>query len=115
MASYWPTDMAMQNDPTVAEGMNNADKIVISRTMKKADWKNTKIISTNVVEEIKRLKELPGSDITMLGSGSILSLLAENNLVDDYQIMIDPVAIGSGTAIFQGIKLPLNLKLTTVK
>lgn len=115
MANYWPTPMARQNDPTVAEGMNNADKIVISTTLKKAEWKNTKIISANVVEDLKRLKELPGNNITLIGSGSILTLLAENGLVDEYQIMIDPVAIGAGTPIFHGIKKSLNLKLTHVK
>jgi dihydrofolate reductase len=115
MASYWPTPMARQNDPNVAEGMNNADKIVISTTLKKAEWKNTKIISANVVEELKRLKELPGNNITLLGSGSILTLLSENGLIDEYQIMIDPVAIGKGTPIFHEIKQPLNLKLSDVK
>jgi len=115
MANYWPTPMAIQNDPDVAEGMNNADKIVISKTIKKAAWKNTKVIGENVVQEIKRLKELPGNDITILGSGSIVSLLAENDLIDEFQIMIDPVAIGSGTSLFQGINLTLNLELTSVK
>ncbi|OFX24349.1 MAG: dihydrofolate reductase [Bacteroidetes bacterium GWA2_31_9b] len=115
MANYWPTPMAMKNDPMVAEGMNNAEKIVFSRTLKKANWKNTKIISDNVVLEIMRLKKLSGSNLTLLGSGSILTLFAENGLIDDYQIMIDPVAISSGTPIFNEIKKPLNLKLTNVK
>jgi len=115
MASYWPTPMAIQNDPDVAEGMNNTEKIVISKTIKKAGWKNTKVIGDDVLQEIKRLKELPGNDITILGSGSIVSLLAENDLIDEFQIMIDPVAIGSGVSIFQGIKQTLNLELTSVK
>lgn len=115
MAGYWPTPMAMQNDPDVAEGMNNAEKIVISRTLKKADWKNTKVISDNVIQEIKHLKILPGNDITILGSGSIVSLLAKNDLIDEYQIMIDPVAIGSGTPLFKGIRQTLNLELIQVK
>ena len=115
MAAYWPAPMAMENDPTVAEGMNNANKIVISGTLKKADWKNTKIISNDVVNEIKRLKELPGNGFTLLGSGSILTLFSENGLIDEYQIMIDPVAIGNGTPIFNEIRQPLNLKLTGVK
>jgi dihydrofolate reductase len=115
MASYWPTDAAMQNDPTVAEGMNNSEKIVISKTLQKANWKNTKIISHDVINEIRRLKELPGNNITLLGSGSILTLLAENRLIDEYLIMIDPVAIGAGIPIFQNIKYSLNLKLSNVK
>lgn len=115
MAGYWPTEMAKQNDPTVAEGMNNADKIVISRTLKKTEWKNTTILNGDVVNEITRLKKLPGNNITLLGSGSILTLLAENGLIDEYLIMIDPVAIGAGSTMFNGIKQPLNLQLTEVK
>jgi dihydrofolate reductase len=115
MAAYWPTPMAMENDPIVAEGMNDADKIVISATLKNAIWKNTKIISHDVVNNVKNLKAQPGSDITILGSGSIVSLFAENGLIDEYLIMIDPVAIGAGNALFHGIKQTLNLKLTDVK
>ena len=115
MAGYWPTPMAIQNDPMAAEGMNKANKIVISRTLKNVSWNNTIIMSENVVDLIRRFKELPGTDITLLGSGSILALLSENGLIDEYQLMIDPVAIGSGKAIFDGISMPLNLKLTDVK
>jgi dihydrofolate reductase len=115
MASYWPTPMAMQDDPTVALGMNNAEKIVISGTLKTAGWKNTKILSGNVVSEIRKLKELPGNNITLLGSGSILTLLSENELIDEFLVMIDPVAISTGTPIFNNIKHPLNLKLSDVK
>lgn len=115
MAGYWPTPMARQNDPVVAEGMNNASKIVVSRTLKKTGWGNTVIISENVVDEIKRLKELNGNDITLLGSGSILTLLSDNGLIDEFQVMIDPVAISSGTSVFNKINRPLNLKLIDVK
>jgi len=115
MASYWPTPMAIQNDPVLAKGMNNAEKFVFSKTLKNANWENTKIISENVVQEIKRMKKLPGNDFTLLGSGSILTLFAENGLIDEYQIMIDPVAIGDGTPLFYKIKQSLNLQLTNVK
>jgi len=115
MTAYWPSHMAMQNDPVVAKGMNNASKIVVSSTLKTAAWENTEIISENVVEELNRLKTLSGNNITLLGSGSLLTLLAENNLVDEYLIMIDPVAIGSGSPLFHNIKQPLNLKLNDIK
>lgn len=114
MASYWPTPMALQNDPVVAQAMNNANKIVISGTLKNALWANTTIIHGNIVDEIKRLKAASDNDITLLGSGSILTLLTENKLIDEYQIMIDPVAIGAGTPIFNRIKIPLQLKLAKV-
>jgi dihydrofolate reductase len=115
MAGYWPSPLAIQNDPLVAAGMNNAEKIVISRSLKNAEWNNTRVINHDPVNELKSLKERSENDITLLGSGSILSLLSENGLIDEYQIMIDPVAIGSGSPIFNKIKQNLNLKITNMK
>jgi dihydrofolate reductase len=104
MASYWPTPIAIKNDPLVAEGMNNADKIVFSRTLKKVEWNNTRLVKDNIVEEIKKMKQQPGKDMTVLGSGSILTQFAEQDLIDEYQIMVDPVVLGRGTQIFKNIK-----------
>ncbi len=115
MASYWPTPMAMENDPVVAEGMNNADKIVFSRTLKKVEWNNTMLVKGNIVEEVKKLKQMHGNDMTLLGSGSILAQFAEHGLIDEYQIMVDPIALGNGTPIFKGIKRKLELKLTETR
>lgn len=112
MASYWPTPFAIENDPANAKGMNDAEKIVFSNTMKKADWNNTRIIGGNIVEEMKKLKQTPGKDLTILGSGSIISQFANEGLIDGYEIMIDPVALGEGTPIFKSIKEQLDLKLT---
>ncbi|MBK9980836.1 MAG: dihydrofolate reductase family protein [Saprospiraceae bacterium] len=112
MAGYWPSPMAKQNSPVVAEGMNKAQKIVISTTLKKANWENTRIISENVIEEITRLKNSTDSMITILGSGSIITLLADHCLIDTYQFMIDPVALGEGTPVFDGLKKKLDLELT---
>src|SRR6267378_4424042 len=114
MASYWPTPDAMKNMPVVAAGMNNSDKIVFSRTLKKAEWNNTRLVKDNMVEEIKKLK-LSGKDMTLLGSGSIITQLAEHGLIDEYLIMVDPIALGDGTPIFKGLKHPLYLKLTKTK
>lgn len=115
MASFWPTPIAAQSSPAVAEGMNNADKIVFSRKMKNADWNNTKVVNDNIVDEVKKMKQMPGKDMTLLGSGSILTQLAEHGLIDEYQIMVDPVAIGEGTPIFKNIKRKLDLKLTKTR
>jgi len=115
MASYWPTPIAIKNDPIVAEGMNNADKIVFSRTLKKVEWNNTRLVKDNIVEEIKEMKQMPGKDMTLLGSGSILTQFAEQGLIDEYQIMVDPVVIGDGTPIFKGIKHKLHLKLAMTR
>ena len=111
MARYWPTATAIKNDPIVAEGMNKADKIVFSRTLKKVEWNNTRLMKVNIVEEIKNLKQMSGKDMTLLGSGSVLTQFAEQGLIDEYQIMVDPVVIGDGTPIFKGISHKLDLKL----
>ena len=115
MASYWPTPVALENDPIVAEGMNKADKIVFSRTLKKVEWSNTRLVTGPMEEEIKKLKQLPGKDMTLLGSGSIFTRLAELGLIDEYQIMVDPVVLGAGTPLFKGLKHRLHLKLTATR
>jgi len=64
-----------------------------------------------MVGEVRKLKQLPGKDMTILGSGNITSQLANAGLIDEYQIMIYPVAIGQGTSFFKGIKNKLSLRL----
>ncbi len=115
MVSFWPTPMAIENFPIVAEGMNKAEKIVFSRTLKKVEWNNTRLVKDNIVEEIKKMKQMPGKDMTLLGSGSILTQFAEQGLIDEYQIMVDPVVLGDGTPIFRNIKHKLDLKLTMTR
>jgi dihydrofolate reductase len=111
MKSYWPTPMAMEDNPDVANGMNKAEKIVFSDTLKTADWENTSIISGNIIEAIKKLKQTPGKNMTLLGSGSILTQFAEAGLIDQYQFMIDPVALGEGVPAFCHMKGKLDLEL----
>jgi len=115
MASYWPTPIAIKNDPIMAGGMNNADKIVFSRTLKKVEWNNTRLVTDNIAEEIQKMKRMPGKDMTLLGSGTIVNQFAEQGLIDEYQIMVDPVVIGDGTPIFKDIKHKLDLKLTATR
>jgi dihydrofolate reductase len=95
--------------------MNKAEKIVFSNTLKAAPWKNSSIISGNIVEQIRHLKGIPGNNLTILGSGSIITQLSDASLIDHYQIMIDPVAIGRGETLFSGLLHKLDLKLTSSK
>lgn len=111
MYSFWPTPQAYESFPVVAEGMNKSQKIVVSKTLDKAEWNNTTVLKGNLAEEIKILKQQPGNNITILGSGSIVTQLAEAGLIDKYLFMIDPVAIGEGTSAFRGIDHNLKLKL----
>ena len=115
MASYWPTEQGMKDNPGVADGMNKSRKIVLSRSLKTATWQNSQIIENNAVEEIKKLKEKGDKDMTVLGSGSVVTQLADAGLVDIFQFMIDPVALGKGTPVFKDLKQTLNLHLTDSK
>lgn len=111
MAYYWPSAMAQTSNPVVAKGMNDAEKIVISKKLKKAEWNNSRIIHTDMVDEIRKLKKTNGNDLTILGSGSIVNQLAEAGLIDEFQLLIDPIILSKGTPLFQGIKRQLNLNL----
>jgi dihydrofolate reductase len=115
MASFWPTPMASEMLPDVARGMNNAHKIVFSKTLKKASWENTTVVNGNLIKEIKKLKDTTPHDLTILGSGSIVTQLAGHDLIDYYQIMLNPIAIGGGTPLFTGVNPPVNLKLTNTR
>ncbi|MCL4537985.1 MAG: dihydrofolate reductase family protein [Bacteroidetes bacterium] len=111
MASYWPTPAAMNNDPVVAEGMNNMTKVVFSRTMDKAAWKNTRFVRGNIAEEMRKMKNEPGKDMVIMGSGEIISQLAPEGLIDEYQILVIPIVLGKGRTMFEGIKEKMRLKL----
>jgi dihydrofolate reductase len=115
MASWWPTPMAAEAYPEVAKGMNNAEKIVFSTIIEDPKWNNTKVISEIIVEQIRELKKQPGKNMTILGSGSIVSQFARAGLIDEYQIMIDPVVLCSGTPIFNDMKQGMVLTLTNSK
>lgn len=115
MAGWWPTDAALLMYPVVAKRMNQSEKIVFSNTLRTADWNNTTIIKGNIMEQIAQLKQQPGKDMTILGSGSIVKQFAEHNLIDLYHIMVDPVAIGEGVPIFDRISHKLDLKLTDTR
>ena len=111
MESYWPTETAKRDDPIVAGLMNGTPKIVISKTLEKVEWDNTRLIKENVAEEIVKLKSQPGKDIAILGSSELTVFLTQQGLVDEYRIMVNPVALGHGKSLFAGLQDKVNLKL----
>jgi dihydrofolate reductase len=115
MASYWPTPMADQHDPVVAERMNKLPKVVFSRTLDNASWSNTRLVKDNLAAEIRKMKKEPGDDMVILGSGSIVSQLAQEGLINVYQVVVNPVVLGKGRTMFEGVKEKLNLKLTKTR
>ncbi len=115
MASYWPTPVATQNDPVVAERINNMPKVVFSRTLDKASWNNTTLVKADMAAAVRKMKNEPGDDMVILGSGRIVSQLAQGGLIDEFQIVMTPVALGKGRTIFDGINDKLTLKLTKTR
>ncbi len=94
-----------------ADKMNNMAKHVVSSTLKSAEWKNSKIIHGNVMEELRKLKTLPGTDILVAGSGQLVQALIQNDLVDEYRLMVFPVILGRGKRLFQDAPQMLGLQL----
>jgi dihydrofolate reductase len=111
MASYWPTDAALSDDPVVAGQMNSLPKIVFSNTLDRADWNNTTLIKGDIAQEVAKLKQQPGKDLFIFGSGNLAANLTRLGLIDEYRLIINPVALGQGTPMFQGIAEKLQLKL----
>jgi len=112
MAAYWPTPLAKQNNPVVAEGMNRMPKVVFSRTMDRSAWSNTTVVKGDLAKAIADLKNTPGDDMAILGSGSIVAQLTSAGLIDEYQIVVCPIILGKGRTLFEGVQKRLDLKLT---
>ncbi len=115
MASYWPTPLAAKNDPVVAERMNILPKVVFSRTLDKPAWSNTRLVKGDIAAAVRQMKTQPGPGMAILGSGSIVAQLALEGLIDEYQIVLNPVVLGKGRTMFDGIKEQLNLKLARTR
>ncbi|MEO8911250.1 MAG: dihydrofolate reductase family protein [Gemmatimonadaceae bacterium] len=115
MVAFWPTPNAAKAFPDVAKGMNEAQKVVFSRTLDNSPWKNTRIVKDGMVAEVRKMKTAPGKGLTILGSGKIVSQLAGESLIDEYQLVVTPVALGNGRTMFDGMKNKLGLKRTSAR
>ena len=97
-AAYWPHQ---PDDDPIAPTMNAFDKFVVTRTLDEAEWVNSHIVKGDVPTEIKKIKESTGKDIRVIGSGQLVQTLMENDLVDQYDVMIHPLVIGNGKRLFR--------------
>jgi dihydrofolate reductase len=113
MASYWPTKEAQQQQPAVAKRMNDAEKIVLSRSLQTPGWHKTRVVHGDVKEVVGALKREAGKDIVVLGSGSVVAQLAGAGLVDEYQLVVKPVALRAGQTLFAGARDDVELRLTS--
>ena len=108
MARYWPGPEAVADDPGVAKRMNGLAKLVVSKTLEHADWNNTRVVRDP--EAIGAMKREPGKDALLIGSSDLATNLAALGLIDEYRLMVAPIALGTGKAVLDG--LPSDLKLT---
>jgi dihydrofolate reductase len=113
MAQYWTTPEAEQYDPEIAPRMNRIAKIVVSRTLDKAEWANTRLLAD--AEELTRLKQEPGKDIAIFGSSSLTVDLLRLGLVDELRIMVNPVVLGGGRSLFRTASERIGLKLVRTR
>jgi dihydrofolate reductase len=115
MSMHWPAIAAKakseKGDIEFADRMNSTPKIVFSKTLEKADWTNTSLLSGNIEEEIYRLKQQSGKDLLLYGGAGLVSSFVKSGLIDEYHLFINPAAIGNGKSIFKKVENKVKLKL----
>lgn len=115
MAGYWPKVLTDPNEnehsKAHAQWVDKVTKIVFSKTMKTADWNNTIVINDNITEEINKLKQQPGKDLVIFGSPGLAHSLMELDLIDEYQLTLNPILLGNGKPVYQNIQSKTNLTL----
>ena len=118
MVSYWPNAEQSPRSPAdlaFARKMNALPKVVLSRTLTRAEWNNTRIVSDHVEREIGDLKRQPGKPIVAWAGAGLVATLADLDLVDEYRLIVHPVVLGRGTPLFKDVaqRRRLNLVRTT--
>jgi dihydrofolate reductase len=106
MASHWP-----YSSDEYAAPMNDLPKVVFSRTLQTADWNDSRVARGDLAEEISALREEPGDDIVAWGGASFVQALSRLGLVDEYRLVINPVALGGGLPLFKDLPAPITLQL----
>jgi dihydrofolate reductase len=112
MAAFWPT--APDDDP-YAQHLNSMPKYVASTTLRAVEWRNSTLIEGDVAAAVAKLKEQPGGNIAVLGSGELVQTLIEHNLVDEYFLAVFPIVLGSGKRLFRDVDQPKRLSLVDSK
>jgi dihydrofolate reductase len=111
-AAHWPR---MPEDDPVAAKLNGMPKYVASTTLDTAEWQNSTLLKGKVPDEVAKLKDQPGGDIQVIGSGNLIQTLLKHDLVDEFVLWVWPVLLGEGKRLFADGTIPKALKLVDTK
>jgi dihydrofolate reductase len=111
-AAFWPS---VPDEDPFGKKMNSFAKYVVSKTLNSVNWNNSRLIRGNVAEEVSRLKAQPGKNINIVGSGELVRSLMQNDLIDEYQLMVCPVLLGVGKRLFNEGSDKKSLRLVDTK
>jgi dihydrofolate reductase len=112
LAAYWPT---VPDDDLYGRHLNPMPKYVASTTLQGVEWQNSTLIKGDVAEEVAKLKEQPGNNIAVLGSGDLVQTLTNHDLVDEYFLAVFPIVLGSGKRLFRKANQAKRLRLVNSK
>jgi dihydrofolate reductase len=114
LEEYWPTAEIIPTltprELAFAKAINAIPKIVVSKTLDRADWNNSKVEKGDIIDLVSTMKQQPGKDLMIGGGAGIVASLAEHRLVDEYHFTVNPVALGRGKAFFGELREELRLK-----
>jgi dihydrofolate reductase len=115
MAAYWPTDQARANDDAIAARMNDKSKLAFSDTLKHAQWSNTTVVGGDAIAQVKGIKSAPGGEVLVIGSAHLTASFLAADVLDELRIMVSPIVLGRGHALFADLKDRVSLTLTHVR
>jgi dihydrofolate reductase len=110
MAAHWPV-----STDDYAAPMNDVPKVVFSKTLASADWNDSRVARGDIGEEISAMRLEPGGDIIAWGGASFVQALSRQGLVDEYRLVINPVALGNGLPLFKDLSDPIELQLVEAR
>ena len=107
-ASYWPHQ---GSEVVLADYMNTTPKLVVSTTLDRVEWQNSTLIKGNVAEELTKLKQQPGKNISITGSGTLVRSLLRDGVLDELRLLVHPIVVGRGKRLFPDMSERVELKL----
>jgi dihydrofolate reductase len=112
---YWESVAANHKNADFEFGklVTDIPKVVFSRTLQKSEWPNATVVSGEIADSVDQLKKQTGKDLLVYGGSGFVTSLIEHKLIDEYHLLVNPVALGSGQTIFGGLADTLRLTLVT--